>query len=72
MEINPDRREVMHFEKSNSGRSIDIQWVLWMKVHNMLKVATQEGRILKKSFVMLASSGRHIEYKSWDIMFQLY
>ena len=57
MEFNPDKCEVMHFGRSNSGesykingrtiRSIDTQRV---QVHRSLKVAAQVKKVVKKAY----------------------
>ena len=53
-------------------RSIDTQRDLGMQVHRSLKVAAQVEKVVKKAYGMLAFIGRGIEYKSWQIMLQLY
>ena len=82
MEFNLDKYEVMHFGRSNSDgsykingrtvRSIDTQRDLRVQVHRSLKVAAQVEKVVKKAYGMLAFIGRGIEYKSWQIMLQLY
>ena len=59
MEFNPDKCEVMHFGRSNSGgsykingrtiRSIDTQRDLGVQVHRSLKVAAQVEKMVKKA-----------------------
>eukprot|EP00061_Rhincodon_typus_P005404 g24873.t1 len=80
MELNPS--EMLHFGRSNvmekytvNGRTlktIDVQRDLEVQVHRPLKVAMQVGRVVKKAHSMLALVGREIEYKSQDVMLQLY
>eukprot|EP00061_Rhincodon_typus_P002369 g17353.t1 len=41
-------------------------------MHSSLKVASQLDRMVKKACNMLASISRGIEYRSWDLMLQLY
>jgi len=41
-------------------------------VHSSLKVATQVAKVIKKAYGMLAFISQGIEYKSWEIMLQLY
>ena len=43
-----------------------------MQVHSSLKVATQVAKVIKKAYGMLAFISQGIEYKSWEIMLQLY
>ncbi|PLS49478.1 hypothetical protein CYV29_15670, partial [Carnobacterium maltaromaticum] len=82
MEFNQGKCEVMHFGRSNSrvnytvnGKvlgKIDVQRDLGVQVHCSLKVATQVNRVVKKAYGMLSFIGRGIEYKSWQVMLQLY
>ena len=81
MEFNPDKREVMHFGRSNKDRkytvnsrtlkSIDRQRDLGIQIHRSLKVATQVVKVFKKAYGMLAFISQGIEFKSWQVMLQL-
>ena len=82
MEFNAEKCEVIHFGKSNraieyraNGRtlgSVDEQRDLGVYVHRSLKVGTQVDKVVKKAYGVLAFIGRGIEFRSRDIMLQLY
>ena len=82
MEFNVDKCEVIHFGKNNrnmeytaNGKilgSVDEQMDLGVHVHRSLKVATQVDRVVKKAYGVLAFIGRGIEFRSHEVMLQLY
>ena len=82
LEFNTDKCEVLHFGKSNQGRtctvngrvleSVEEQRDRGVQVHSSLKAASQVDRVVKKVFNTLAFISQGIEYRSWDIMLQLY
>ncbi|WP_221627760.1 reverse transcriptase domain-containing protein, partial [Proteus mirabilis] len=82
MEFNVAKCEVIHFGKSNkkmgywaNGRilgSVDEQRDLGVHVHRSLKVATQVNSAVKKAYGVLAFIGRGIEFRSPEVMLQLY
>eukprot|EP00061_Rhincodon_typus_P016223 g44322.t1 len=45
---------------------------LGVQVHSSLKATSQVDRVVKKALSMLAFISRGIEYRSWDVMLQLY
>eukprot|EP00061_Rhincodon_typus_P012141 g37691.t1 len=45
---------------------------LGVQIHSSPKVELQVDRIVKKAFGMLAFIGRCIEYRSWEVILQLY
>jgi len=81
MDFNTDKCEVLYFGKSNQGRtytvngralgSVQEQRDLGVHVHSSLKAESQVDKVVKKAFSTLAFS-QGIEYRSWDIMLQLY
>ncbi|MDZ1603208.1 reverse transcriptase family protein, partial [Klebsiella pneumoniae] len=82
MEFNPEKCEVVHFGRTNknakywvNGRvlgSVEEQRDLGVYVHRSLKVATQVDRAVKKAYGVLAFINRGIEFKSREVMMQLY
>lgn len=52
--------------------STDVQQHLGVQDHNNLKVATQVDRVVKAASGILVFTGRDIEYKSCEVMMQLY
>ncbi|XP_059510326.1 adenylate kinase 2, mitochondrial isoform X1 [Stegostoma tigrinum] len=82
MEFNLDKCEVMHFGRSNlnaeyriKGRilgSVEEQRDLGVQVHSSLKVPTQVDKVVKKAYGVLAFINRGIEFKSREVMLQLY
>eukprot|EP00061_Rhincodon_typus_P007668 g29601.t1 len=82
MEFNPDKCEVLYFQRVNvkekytdNGRTLNstgVQRDLGIEVHSFLKVATEIDRVVKKAYGMLVFIGRGSEYKSQDVMLQLY
>ena len=77
-----DKCEVMHFGRSNQGRTYSVdgralgkvieQRGLGVHVHSSLKVEPQVDRVVKNAFGMLGFIGQNIEYRSWDILLKLY
>eukprot|EP00061_Rhincodon_typus_P016807 g45209.t1 len=82
MEFNIDKCEVLHLGKSNQGwsfmvngraiRSVAEQRHLGVQVHGSLKVDSQVDRTVKKAFGTLAFISQGTEYRSWEVMLQLY
>ena len=87
MEFNFDICEVMHFGRSNQGRTYSVnhrnrngralgrfieQRDLAVQVHSSLKVESQVDRMVKKAFSLLGFIGQNIEYRSWDVLLKLY
>ena len=52
--------------------SVEEQRDLGEQGHSLLKVASQVDRLVKKAFSTLAFISQDIEYRSWEIMLQLY
>eukprot|EP00061_Rhincodon_typus_P013300 g39589.t1 len=82
MEFKIDKCEVLHFGKSNQGRSFMVngralsnvvkQRDLAVQVHGSLKVESQVDLGVKKEFGTLAFISQGIEYRCWEVMLQLY
>jgi len=82
MEFNVEKCEVMHFGRNNkcveyraNGRtlnSVDEQRDLGVYVHRSLKVGSQVDKVVKKAYGVLAFIGRGIEFRSRNVMLQLY
>ena len=81
-EFNPEKCEVVYFGRTNSkaeynvnGRilgSVEEQKDLGVHVPRSLKVASQVDRVVKKAYGVLGFISRRIEFKSRDVMMQLY
>ncbi|GCC34259.1 hypothetical protein chiPu_0012732 [Chiloscyllium punctatum] len=82
MEFNPVKCEVFHFGRTNknaeyrvNGRvlsKVEEQRDLGVYVHRSLKVATQVDKACKKAYGVFAFISRGIEFKSREVMLQLY
>ncbi|XP_060710826.1 uncharacterized protein LOC132835701, partial [Hemiscyllium ocellatum] len=82
MEFNVAKCEVVHFGRNNkmmdywaNGRllgSVDEQRDLGVHVHRSLKVATQVNSAVRKAYGVLGFIGRGIEFRSPEVMLQLY
>eukprot|EP00061_Rhincodon_typus_P001620 g15291.t1 len=81
MEFNPEKCELIHFGRTNLKAkyrvnrkivgSVEEQRDLGVHVHSSLKAATQVDRV-KKACDVLAFINRGIEFKSRDVILQLY
>eukprot|EP00061_Rhincodon_typus_P015331 g42943.t1 len=47
-------------------------WDLGVQAHSSLKAGSEVDRVVKKAFSMLSFIGRDIEYRSWNVVLQLY
>eukprot|EP00061_Rhincodon_typus_P015643 g43430.t1 len=82
MEFNIDKYEVLHFGKSNQGRSFMVnsralrsvveQKDFGVQVHSSLKVESQVDRAVKMAFGTLAFNSQGMKYRIWEVMLQLY
>ena len=82
MEFSLDKCEVMHLGRTNQMteyringqllKSVDEQRDLGIQIHTPLKVAAQVDRVVKKAYGMLGFIHRGIEFKSREVMLQLY
>jgi len=82
MELNLDKCKVMHFGRSNQGRTYSVnggalgrvaeQRDLVVQVHCSLKVESQMDKVVKKAVGMLGFIGQNIEYRSCDVLLKLY
>ncbi|XP_062906374.1 uncharacterized protein LOC134347835 [Mobula hypostoma] len=82
MEFNADKGEVLHFGRTNQNRTYMVngralknaveQRDLEIMLHSSLKVESHVDRVVKKAFGMLAFINQSIEYRSWEVMLELY
>ncbi|XP_055495534.1 uncharacterized protein LOC129699607 [Leucoraja erinacea] len=82
MEFNTEKCEMLHFGTSNKGRTYTVnsrplgsvveQWDLGVQAHGSLKVESQVDNEDKNAFGTLAFISQSIEYRSWEVMLQLY
>ena len=82
MEFNPEKCEVMHFGRSNLTRkytmkgltlgSSEEQRDLGVFVHRSLKAERQVNMVVKKAYGTLAFINRGVDYKSREVMMELY
>ena len=82
MEFNLDKCKVMHFGRSNQGRTYSVngrvlgrvieQRYPGVQAHSSLKMELQVDRVVKKAFGMLGFIGQNIKYRSWDVLLKLY
>ncbi|XP_059843914.1 P-selectin glycoprotein ligand 1 isoform X2 [Hypanus sabinus] len=82
MEFNTDKCEVLHFGRTNQGRTYKVngrtlrsaveQRDLGIQIQNSLKVVSQVDRVVKRAFGILAFINQNIEYKNWNVMVRLY
>eukprot|EP00061_Rhincodon_typus_P017520 g46242.t1 len=64
-------------KKVDKDRAVDIVYMDFSKafdkvLHDGLLSKSQVDRMVKKAYGMLAFASRNIEYRSWDILLQLY
>ena len=82
MEFNPEKCEVIHFGRSNltrkysmNGRTLGSsveQRDLGVFVHRSLKAERHVSGVVKKTYGTLAFINRGIDYKSREVMLELY
>eukprot|EP00061_Rhincodon_typus_P000495 g11892.t1 len=82
MEFNIEKCEVIHFGRTNlkaeyrvNGKilgSVEEQRDLGVHVRSSLKAATQVDGVVKEAYGVLAFINRGIEFKSRELMLQLY
>eukprot|EP00061_Rhincodon_typus_P002509 g17743.t1 len=82
MEFNLGMCDVLPFRRSNvkerdtvNGRTLnsrDVQKDLGAQVRSSLKVATQVDRVVKNEYGMLAFIVQEIEYRSQDVISELF
>ena len=82
MQYNVDKCEVIHFGGNNRKtdyylngcklREVDTQRDLGVLLHQSLKVSVQIQQAVKKANGMLAFIARGFEYRSRDVLLQLY
>ena len=82
MEFNPEKCEVIHFGRSTltrkysmNGRTLESfveQRDLGVFVHRSLKVEGHVSKVVKKAYGTPASINRGIDYKSREVMLELY
>ena len=74
VEFNLDKCEVMHYGRSNQGRTYSVngralgrvveQRDLGVQIHSSLNMESQVDRVVKAAFSMLGFIGQNIEFRS--------
>ena len=82
MEFNSEKCEVIHFGRNNLTRKYTMKGLILgssveqrdfgVFVHGSLKAERQVNRVVKKAYGTLAFINRGIDYKSREVMMELY